>query len=257
MPAVTDRRSILNSSCVACPFFERIRDIMRKVLIAIVAVIAIVGVGVAVGLLAGRHAGVVPPVVTQAPTDGGTQPHPVVDSHADPIIIDTPHPVVDPVIVARSAPDSQTSNLAVAPTNTTLVDTNWEDKIDAIIGSDDPDTNKVKQLYALFPTLPPDGQEEVAQHLSNLVEDDNYGPLGDMLKNDKLPEGVLDELLADVLNRPNSIKLPELLSVASDANNAKSSEAKDLLELYLGEDYGSDWNNWSQHMTNWLQQNPD
>ena len=87
------------------------------------------------------------------------------------------------------------------------------------------------------------------------VED--YAPLGEMLKNDKLSEGVLDELLADVLNRPNALKLPLLLQVASDANHVKHDEAKDLLELYLGDDYGTDWNTWGQHMTNWLQQNPD
>jgi hypothetical protein len=133
----------------------------------------------------------------------------------------------------------------------------WEEKIDDIVGSDDPDTNKIAQLYALFPKLPPDGQEEAAQHLSNLVDDEDYAPLGEMLKNDKLPEGVLDELLADVLNRPNNLKLPLLLAVAADANHAKHDEAKDLLELYLGEDYGSDWNSWHQHMTNWLQQNPE
>ena len=89
------------------------------------------------------------------------------------------------------------------------------------------------------------------------MEDDNYSQLGDLLKNDKLPEGVLDELLADVLNRPNILKLPLLLDVASDSSHAKKDEAKDLLELYLGEDYGTDWNSWGQHMTNWMQQNPD
>jgi len=156
-----------------------------------------------------------------------------------------------------AVPIVQSSNFDQVATNTTGSDTNWEDKIDEIVGSDEPDTNKVKELYALFPKLPPDGQEEAAQHLSNLVDDDAYGPLGEMLKNDKLSEGVLDELLADVLNRPNSLKLPLLLDLASDPNHAKRDEAKDLLELYLGEDYGTDWNSWGQHMTNWLQQNPD
>ena len=147
--------------------------------------------------------------------------------------------------------------MAPPSTNVAETDTNWEDKIDDIVGSDDADTNKVKQLFALFPTLPPDGQEEVVQHLSNLVDDDAYAPLGELLKNAKLPEGVLDELLADVLNRPNNLKLPLLLDVASNPDHAKHDEAKDLLELYLGDDYGSDWSQWGQHLTNWLQQNPE
>ena len=53
------------------------------------------------------------------------------------------------------------------------------------------------------------------------------------------------------------LKLPLLLQVASDPNHIKHDESKDLLELYLGEDYGTDWNSWGQHLTNWIQQNPD
>ena len=47
-----------------------------------------------------------------------------------------------------------------------------------------------------------------------------------------LPEDILDVLLEDVLNRPNTIKLPMLLEVARDPQNPKSAEAKDVLELF-------------------------
>jgi len=56
----------------------------------------------------------------------------------------------------------------------------------------------------------------------------------------QLPETVLDVLMADALNRPNGVKLPLLLEVAQNPDNAKAGEAKDLLELYLDGDYGSD-----------------
>jgi len=226
-----------------------------KLLIGVVVAVIIVGVGVGVGLLAGRAPSHVPgpgPVADNSTPSPSPSP-----THVTPPPPDTTSQVVKPAVTstAPAIPIVQPRNLAAV---TNAAGTNdWEEKIDDIIGSDDPDTNKVTKLYALFPKLPPDAQEEVAQHLSNLVDDEDYAPLGEMLKNDKLPEGVLDELLADVLNRPNNLKLPLLLAVASDANNAKHDEAKDLLELYLGEDYGSDWNSWGQHMTNWMQQNPD
>jgi len=227
-----------------------------KIVFAGLVVVAIIGIGVGVAMWA-AHSASMPPV-----------PPPTADSSAPqrppaPVHISTP--------VHEVAPTQQTQRVATTPpptvptvqprnlvnaTNTPGTN-DWEAKIDDIVGSDDPDTNKVAKLYAIFPTLPPDGQEEAAQHLSNLVDDEDYAPLGDMLKNDKLPEGVLDELLADVLNRPNNLKLPLLLTVASDANHSKHDEAKDLLELYLGDDYGTDWNSWGEHMTNWLQQNPD
>lgn len=226
-----------------------------KVLIGIVVVLGIVAVGVGVGLLAGRGSGDVHPVKAANSTDAGIQAPAAPAPETRPIEPILPARVQAPPV--ESLAMAQPSNVVPAMTNASDLDTNWEDKIDAIVGSDDPDTNKVKQLYALFPKLPPDGQEEVAQHLSNLVEDEDYGPLGAMAKDDKLSDGVLDELLADALNRPNSLKLPLLLDIASDPNHSKSSEAKDLLELYLGEDYGNDWNAWGQNLTNWLQQNPD
>ena len=228
----------------------------KALIIVVVVVVAIIAVGVGVGLLAGHGSG------GPSPTNGQTSANP--EPNSSPVAMthtasgaQQPSTDVKPIITNEPNPIVQTSNFAAAATNSAITETNWEEKIDDIVGSDEADTNKVKQLFALFPKLPEDGQEEAAQHLSNLVDDDDYAQLGDLLKNDKLPEGVLDELLADVLNRPNALKLPLLLDVASDASHAKKDEAKDLLELYLGEDYGSDWNSWGQHMTNWMQQNPD
>jgi len=226
-----------------------------KIFIAVLVLAAIVGIGVGVGWFAGRNPGsstTVASVDDSSPSTAPTTPSPAY----------TPVPAPSPSPEKTSAPVDNVpviapTNLTVASTNVSGSDTNWEDKIDDIVGSDDADTNKVKQLFALFPTLPPDGQEEVVQHLSNLVDDEDYAPLGELLKDAKLPEGVLDELLADVLNRPNNLKLPLLLDVASNPDHAKHDEAKDLLELYLGDDYGSDWGQWGQHLTNWLQQNPE
>lgn len=227
-----------------------------KILVALIALVAIVVVGIGVGLLAAHGPHSAPPVATMDSTpntDNATPtstPHPHTadaQSPAEPAHIAP----VEPVVV-------QHSNVAVAATNILSgTETNWEDKIDDIVGSDDADTNKVKQLFALFPKVPEEGQEEVVQHLSNLVEDDDYAPLGDLLKDAKLPEGVLDELLADVLNRPNNLKLPLLLDVASNPDHAKKDEAKDLLELYLGDDYGDDWAKWKEALTKWMQENPD
>ncbi len=227
---------------------------MRKIFIAALVLAAIVGIGVGVGWFASRS----PRTSTTAPTDDSGPNAGATTGGSAHSATQTPTTLGEKTSAPiDNIPIIQPTNLTAASTNVTGSDTNWEDKIDDIVGSDDADTNKVKQLFALFPTLPPDGQEEVVQHLSNLVDDEDYQPLGDLLKNDKLPEGVLDELLADVLNRPNNVKLPLLLDVASDSDHAKHDEAKDLLELYLGDDYGTDWNQWGTHLTNWMQQNPE
>ena len=135
--------------------------------------------------------------------------------------------------------------------------TNWEDRIDSILTSDEEEAKKAKRMLEMFPRLPAEGQEEVAQHLSNLVPDEDYSALGQYLTNATLPESVLDVLLSDLLNRPNSIKLPLLMQVARDARNPESAEAKDLLGVFLEEDYGDNWPAWQTKMDQWLKENPD
>jgi hypothetical protein len=144
-----------------------------------------------------------------------------------------------------------------APDVATNAIAGWEEKVDAILGSTNSDPEKAKQMIEMFPTLTADGQEEVARHLSNLLPDQDYGLMRPYLTNAALPEDVLDALLDDVLNRPNSLKLPALLDVARNPQNPKAAEAKDFLELLLEEDYGDDWGKWQAKMEAWLKDNPD
>jgi hypothetical protein len=109
----------------------------------------------------------------------------------------------------------------------------------------------------MFPLLPKEGQEEVALHMTNLTEDDDYGPMAKLAADAKLPEEVLDVLIQDVLNRPNALKMPTLLEIAKQPDHPKAEEAHDLLELFLEEDYGQDWDKWQSKLAEWMQQNPD
>ena len=143
----------------------------------------------------------------------------------------------------------------VSPTNGNFM-TNWEEKLDAILTSEKPDPDKAKEMIDMFPKLSPEAQEEIAHHISNLTPDENYS-LGQFLTNSTLPEAVLDVFTEDVLNRPNSIKLPLLLDVAKDPNHPKAGEAKDILELFLENDYGTDWTTWQANLDKWLKDNPD
>ena len=89
------------------------------------------------------------------------------------------------------------------------------------------------------------------------MPDQDYASLVSLLTNSALPEDVLDVLLADALNRPNSVKLPALLDVARDPQNPKAPEARELLQLFLDDDYGNDWATWQSKMQDWLKENPD
>src|SRR5436309_2529016 len=124
---------------------------------------------------------------------------------------------------ARPRPSGPSTNQMVsAPAATgTNVMADWESRLDDILGSDSDETQKAKQMLAIFRRLPEEGQVEAAQHLSNLLADAEYAPLGKYLTDAKLPEAVLDVLIVDVLNRPNGLKLPLLLEVARAPGHPK------------------------------------
>lgn len=129
--------------------------------------------------------------------------------------------------------------------------------VDDVLASSLDDTQKVAQILALLPKLSPEDQEEAIQHASNLVSDEAYEPLGKMLTDASLSEGVLDALLTDVLNRGDSLKLPMLLKVARQPNHPLASDAKDVLEVYLEKDYGSDWAATEAAIAQWLKENAE
>ena len=125
-----------------------------------------------------------------------------------------------------------------------------------LTGQED-EAQKAKLLLALFPKLPEDGQVEAAQHISNLLPDEEYSSLAQTLTNAAMPEAVLDVLMTDVLNRPNQLKLETLLDVARMPNHPKAEEARDVLEVFVDENYGEDWAAWKTAVEKWLKENPD
>jgi len=217
-----------------------------KVFVVVVIVAGIVVVGGLIGWLGGKgsapRGGAIPELST------ATEPHSATTRPAD--VSPTSHPDTEP-LTQPAIPKP----LMVGSTPNVL--TNWEEKLDEILGAETDETNKVKQLFALFPRVPDESKVEVAQHLSNLTSDEDYAPLGELLKDPKLPDDALDALMAVALNRPNSVKLPELLEVARTPDHPKADEAKDILALFLDEDFGTDWGKWQEKMTAWLKDNPD
>lgn len=211
----------------------------------IVSLLVVVGVGLVLGWLASRSAQAPP-----KPTDLAFAP---ATSQAQ----SNAHQVVRTTLNKLGTDAAPATNQNAAPVASTNLITDWEDRLDNILGGEGEDAAKAKQMLEMFPNLPEDGQVEVAQHLANLTPDADYAPLGKYLADPNTPEGVIDVLMGDLLNRPNSVKLPLLVDVARNTTNPKAEEAKNLLELYLEEDYGSDWGTWQAKVDDWLKANPD
>ncbi len=135
--------------------------------------------------------------------------------------------------------------------------TNWQDHLEAILGSQDPGPDKAVQMLELFPRLPQEAQLEVAQYASNLLPDTNYAAVGLYLTNPVVPGPVLEVLLAGLLQRPDSVKLPYLLAVARDEQNPEAQQARSYLRTFLEQDFGQDWGRWQARVDQWVKANPD
>lgn len=220
-----------------------------KIFLVFGIIVGVLILGGLIGLLAGRNG------LKSRPAVPLTQP--TVAAQASPPA--PPHPgTTKPVaVVPDTNPETNPGETTPPVEAISGILTNWEEKVDEILGADTDDTNKVQRLFALFPHVPAESKSEVAQHLSNLVSDDDYARLGELLKDAALAEDALDVLMADALNRPNSLKLPQLLEVAQTPSHPKADEAKDILSLFLDEDFGTDWPKWKEKMTDWLKDNPD
>jgi hypothetical protein len=149
-------------------------------------------------------------------------------------------------------PATNTTNATVAPGQVAESD-DWEEKIDDILGVEsDTDLQKSRKLLALMPKLPAEGQLEAITHAANLVDDEHYAPLGQLVTNPLTSEAVLDVLMSDLANRTNTVKLSTYLQVARQPKHPMAEEARTLLELYLDEDYGNDWIAWDKAIQEWL-----
>ncbi|HEX5219877.1 MAG TPA: hypothetical protein VFZ59_09940 [Verrucomicrobiae bacterium] len=154
----------------------------------------------------------------------------------------------------RARGNTPTTTAASAPV---IVSTpTWQPVISQAIKSGATPADQAKNLMAQFPTLPPAGQFEAANHISNLLPDESYATWAGYLTNASIPQNVRGVIYADLQRRPNSIRLPTLLQVAR-SSSSQASDAAQLLRNTLGDDYGNNWNAWSARIQDWLKSNPD
>ena len=240
------------------------------VIVAIIAVVGILVAGKFLGWYGGGNSNTAADPVPEesAPATAtareGSSPAP--RPEARPGMATRPNrqtPVVGNGLVTSGTPGSpNVAGVAPAPvelpaTGTMLTEGEWEQKLDDILGSNEDEKQKAEKLLQMFPFLPEDGQVEISQHLSNLLEDDRYPALAQTFTNAATPEAVLDVLMADVLNRSNTIKLNTLLDVARTTGHPKAEEAREVLEVFVDENFGDDWAKWQAAIQSWLKENPD
>jgi hypothetical protein len=204
-----------------------------------VAVLAMAAVlGTLIGWLVSRR-GDVAPVAVPAVTN---QPLAVAPQAAD-------APVTKPLPVVRESRHAKASRVDDGFPD-------WEQRLDDILLGDDDENGKADRILALIPRAPAEAQQELAQHLVNMVQDDHYDGTAEMLTNAATPADVSNVLMNDLLNRNNGLKLPMLLAIARNSDHPLKDQALDLLGLLTQEDNGTNWDQWSSTIDTWLQNNP-
>jgi hypothetical protein len=148
----------------------------------------------------------------------------------------------------REKPDPDPAALAES--------TAWQQQLDDVLLSDTNVNTKADRILAMIPTAPSNAQVELSQHLVNMVQDDHYDGAAQLLTNAATPKAVSTVLMNDLLNRNNNLKLPMLLGVARDDDHPLKDQAREMLELMLQEDDGTNWDQWGAAITTWIQNNP-
>jgi hypothetical protein len=130
-------------------------------------------------------------------------------------------------------------------------------RVGEVLASTANSSAKAQALVALFPQLPAATQPAAAHHIVNLLPDTDYASFATNLTNANASAEVRAIIYADLLHRPNGIKLPWLLAVARSPEVNQAGEAAALLQATMREDHGANWNVWSERIREWLQANPD
>jgi hypothetical protein len=188
--------------------------------------------------------------------------------HAAPVAaVPTPTPKL---LTPASNPTTTTKTIQsppVAPQDPPKVDTApapqpaamTEDdrKIDEILrlypGNTDADhTNTAQALINLLPALTRDGQVECAQHISNLLSDEEFKRVMPIWRNPSFNPDVIEVFATDLMNREHKVMLPAMLDAVRMPNHPYNEEAKTTLQVFLDEDYGNDVGKWEKAMKEFL-----
>jgi hypothetical protein len=107
------------------------------------------------------------------------------------------------------------------------------DPIGDVLSADLTPGETTSRLLSLLPSTPVDDKSFLVQIAGNYCPDEEYWRMLPLLLDRSQPEDVRDELMRDILRRPDSIRLRPLYRLALDSSHPLSSEAREYLFAYL------------------------
>jgi hypothetical protein len=120
----------------------------------------------------------------------------------------------------------------------------WQLAINSILSADAEPVVLSQRLAVALPGMPLEGQLEAAQHMVNLLGDEEYATAENIYFNHGHAEQVRRVIFEDFMNRPNTLKLPLLVRTMREYGHPMRREAIDNLQALLGRNEGEDANRW-------------
>lgn len=130
----------------------------------------------------------------------------------------------------------------VPPGSTPPASVEDADPISDILAADLTPGETSSRLLAMLSSTPADDRAFVIQLAGNYCPDEEYWRMLPFLLNRSLPEDCREELLRDVLRRPDGIRLRPLYRLALDPTHPLSTEAREYLFAYLQDVPENDFN---------------
>jgi len=134
----------------------------------------------------------------------------------------------------------------------------WQDKISSAL-ADDTISNQVAVQRLLSLAKDPNVDETVRldalEHSLNLTDDEEFGEVLPILTDTSAPVEMLDSALTDLYNRGDRVKLESVLEVAKIPDHPLHEDAIELLEFYVDENYGDDWDAWGTAVNTYFTEN--
>ena len=113
--------------------------------------------------------------------------------------------------------------------------------------------NTAQALIDLLPKLTKSGQTECAEHISNLLSDEEYPRVLQIWENPDSDPDVLKVFATDLMNRPARVMMPVMLGAIKILNHPYHEEAKRTMQIHLDQDHGDNIPQWENAMNAFLE----
>jgi len=135
----------------------------------------------------------------------------------------------------RNLPEPPSAQPALGPSSSTSALPAGEeaDPLGDVLSADLTPGETSSRLLALLPSTPADDRAFLVQLAGNYCPDEEYWRLLPFLLDRNQPEDCREELLRDLLRRPDAVRLRPLYRLALDPTHPLSTEAKEYLFAYL------------------------